>query len=77
MSEFELDEELGRGNYGAVKKVLHKPTNVMMAMKVRSSYHLSDELRLFPNLAMALHLTLILSLLIPLSLPACRKSAWN
>ena len=34
MSEFRLDEELGRGNYGAVKKVLHKPTNVMMAMKV-------------------------------------------
>ena len=28
------DEELGRGNYGTVKKVLHKPTNVAMAMKV-------------------------------------------
>ncbi|EFI28216.1 STE/STE7 protein kinase [Coprinopsis cinerea okayama7 len=27
------DEELGRGNYGTVKKVLHKPTNVAMAMK--------------------------------------------
>jgi mitogen-activated protein kinase kinase len=35
MGEFRLDEELGRGNYGAVKKVLHKPTNVVMAMKVR------------------------------------------
>jgi mitogen-activated protein kinase kinase len=34
MGEFQLDEELGRGNYGAVKKVLHKPTNVIMAMKV-------------------------------------------
>lgn len=34
MGEFKLDEELGRGNYGAVKKVLHKPTNVIMAMKV-------------------------------------------
>ena len=34
MSELRLDEELGRGNYGAVKKVLHKPTNVLMAMKV-------------------------------------------
>ncbi|KAF8302628.1 MAP kinase, partial [Clavulina sp. PMI_390] len=33
MDEFQLDEELGRGNYGAVKKVLHKPTNVIMAMK--------------------------------------------
>ena len=36
MGEFRLDEELGRGNYGAVKKVLHKPTNVVMAMKVRN-----------------------------------------
>ena len=35
MGEFQLDEELGRGNYGAVKKVLHRPTNVIMAMKVR------------------------------------------
>lgn len=34
MSEFRLDEELGRGNYGTVKKVYHKPTNVIMAMKV-------------------------------------------
>ncbi|QRV93827.1 mitogen activated protein kinase kinase [Ceratobasidium sp. AG-Ba] len=33
MSEFRLDEELGRGNYGTVKKVYHKPTNVVMAMK--------------------------------------------
>ncbi|KAG9049920.1 hypothetical protein FS837_008506 [Tulasnella sp. UAMH 9824] len=33
MSEFELEEELGRGNYGAVKKVFHKPTKVVMAMK--------------------------------------------
>ncbi|KAF5370743.1 hypothetical protein D9758_001945 [Tetrapyrgos nigripes] len=31
--ELELHEELGRGNYGTVKKVLHKPTNVLMAMK--------------------------------------------
>jgi len=29
----QLLEELGRGNYGTVKKVLHKPTNVLMAMK--------------------------------------------
>ncbi|KAG9103465.1 hypothetical protein FRC06_010573 [Ceratobasidium sp. 370] len=33
MSEFRLDEELGRGNYGTVKKVFHKPTKVIMAMK--------------------------------------------
>ncbi|KAG6842137.1 hypothetical protein C0991_001630 [Blastosporella zonata] len=33
MSQLHLDEELGRGNYGTVKKVLHKPTNVAMAMK--------------------------------------------
>jgi len=41
MDQLQLDEELGRGNYGTVKKVLHKPTNVAMAMKVRPplSYH--------------------------------------
>ncbi|TCD61233.1 MAP kinase kinase Wis1 [Steccherinum ochraceum] len=33
MTQLELEEELGRGNYGTVKKVLHKPTNVHMAMK--------------------------------------------
>ena len=33
MDQLQLDEELGRGNYGTVKKVLHKPTNVAMAMK--------------------------------------------
>ncbi|EER33438.1 protein kinase wis1 [Candida tropicalis MYA-3404] len=31
--EFEYLEELGRGNYGSVSKVLHKPTGVLMAMK--------------------------------------------
>lgn len=34
MGELELHEELGKGNYGTVKKALHKPTNVLMAMKV-------------------------------------------
>lgn len=34
MSQLQLLEELGHGNYGTVKKVLHKPTNVLMAMKV-------------------------------------------
>ncbi|KAH3681548.1 hypothetical protein WICPIJ_007493 [Wickerhamomyces pijperi] len=31
--ELELIEEIGRGNYGTVSKVLHKPTGVTMAMK--------------------------------------------
>ena len=34
MSEFNLQDELGKGFYGTVRKVLHKPTNVLMAMKV-------------------------------------------
>ncbi|EDK44641.1 hypothetical protein LELG_02820 [Lodderomyces elongisporus NRRL YB-4239] len=33
LEEFEYLEELGRGNYGSVLKVLHKPTKVLMAMK--------------------------------------------
>ncbi|KAJ8102911.1 kinase-like domain-containing protein [Lipomyces tetrasporus] len=33
LDELELLEELGRGNYGTVTKVLHKPTNIVMAMK--------------------------------------------
>ncbi|THH21175.1 hypothetical protein EUX98_g8446 [Antrodiella citrinella] len=33
MTQLQLEEELGRGNYGTVKRVLHKPTNVHMAMK--------------------------------------------
>lgn len=33
LDEIELLEELGHGNYGNVSKVLHKPTNVIMAMK--------------------------------------------
>ena len=38
MGQLQLDEELGKGNYGTVKKVLHKPTKVAMAMKVRSTH---------------------------------------
>jgi len=34
MAEFNLQDELGKGFYGTVRKVLHKPTNVLMAMKV-------------------------------------------
>ncbi|KAF8135811.1 kinase-like domain-containing protein, partial [Boletus edulis] len=33
MEQLVLEHELGRGNYGTVKKVLHKPTKVAMAMK--------------------------------------------
>jgi mitogen-activated protein kinase kinase len=36
MGQLQLNEELGKGNYGTVKKVLHKPTRVAMAMKVFS-----------------------------------------
>jgi mitogen-activated protein kinase kinase len=42
MGQLELHEELGKGNYGTVKKVLHKPTNVEMAMKVYISIELFD-----------------------------------
>ena len=38
MDQLQLDEELGKGNYGTVKKVLHKPTKVAMAMKVRCPF---------------------------------------
>ena len=37
MDQLQLDEELGKGNYGTVKKVFHKPTKVAMAMKVRTT----------------------------------------
>ncbi|CDK27939.1 unnamed protein product [Kuraishia capsulata CBS 1993] len=33
LDELEFIEELGRGNYGIVTKVLHRPTGVIMAMK--------------------------------------------
>ena len=34
MNQLLLGEELGSGAYGTVKRVLHRPTNVEMAMKV-------------------------------------------
>jgi mitogen-activated protein kinase kinase len=34
MDQLQLGEELGNGAYGTVKRVLHRPTNVAMAMKV-------------------------------------------
>lgn len=33
LDELNFQEELGHGNYGHVSKVLHKPTNIIMAMK--------------------------------------------
>lgn len=39
MTQLQLEEELGRGNYGTVKKVLHKPTKVHMAMKASDISH--------------------------------------
>ncbi|KAK8850437.1 hypothetical protein IAR55_004355 [Kwoniella newhampshirensis] len=33
MDEIEVEGELGKGNYGSVHKVFHRPTGVMMAMK--------------------------------------------
>lgn len=33
MDQLQLGEELGNGAYGTVKRVLHEPTNVVMAMK--------------------------------------------
>ncbi|KAH9954117.1 kinase-like protein [Russula dissimulans] len=33
MAQLQLGEELGNGAYGTVKRVIHKPTNVTMAMK--------------------------------------------
>lgn len=33
LDELEFLEQLGHGNYGNVSKVLHKPTNIIMAMK--------------------------------------------
>ena len=37
MDEIEVVGELGKGNYGAVQQVFHRPTEVMMAMKVSHS----------------------------------------
>jgi mitogen-activated protein kinase kinase len=34
MDDLLLQEELGKGQYGTVKKVAHQVTNVVMAMKV-------------------------------------------
>ncbi|KAF8555291.1 kinase-like protein [Imleria badia] len=46
MEQLVLEHELGRGNYGTVKKVLHKPTNVAMAMKARLWISTPYEIRL-------------------------------
>jgi mitogen-activated protein kinase kinase len=36
MDEIDVVGELGRGNYGSVQQVFHRPTSVHMAMKVRN-----------------------------------------
>jgi hypothetical protein len=42
MDQLQLGEELGNGAYGTVKRVLHEPTNVVMAMKVGPLFSLHD-----------------------------------
>lgn len=37
MDEMDIVGELGKGNYGSVQQVFHRPTGVMMAMKVGTS----------------------------------------
>lgn len=34
MDEMEVIGELGKGNYGSVQQVYHRPMSIMMAMKV-------------------------------------------
>ncbi len=36
MKDLQIEEELGRGNYGTVRRAIHKPTKLQMAMKVCS-----------------------------------------
>ncbi|CAG8611501.1 4670_t:CDS:2, partial [Diversispora eburnea] len=36
MNDLRLEGELGKGQFGTVQKVFHKPTNVIMAMKVKA-----------------------------------------
>ena len=56
MDQLQLGEELGNGAYGTVKRVLHKPTNVAMAMKVSSL--VSTLLILNPSYAQEIRLEL-------------------
>jgi mitogen-activated protein kinase kinase len=35
MDEMEIVGELGKGNYGSVQQVYHRPSEINMAMKVR------------------------------------------
>lgn len=45
MDQLHLGEELGSGAYGTVKRVIHKPTNVAMAMKVGPFLNFYDQSR--------------------------------
>jgi mitogen-activated protein kinase kinase len=42
MDQLQLGEELGSGAYGTVKRVIHRPTNATMAMKVGPFFNLHD-----------------------------------
>lgn len=46
MDEMDIVGELGKGNYGSVQQVFHRPTGVMMAMKVSRCTYLGDSPRL-------------------------------
>lgn len=37
MDELDIIGELGKGNYGSVQQVYHRPSGVMMAMKASSA----------------------------------------
>lgn len=43
MDELDIIGELGKGNYGSVQQVYHRPSGVMMAMKVGRSVRASAE----------------------------------
>jgi len=43
MDEMDIVGELGKGNYGSVQQVFHRPTNIMMAMKVSSQWSLCSQ----------------------------------
>lgn len=68
MTQLQLEDELGRGAYGTVKKVLHKPTNVAMAMKV--SPHKLPFMHTVPLRVHLAHLATSCALY-PVPYPAC------
>lgn len=67
MEELKLLEELGKGQYGTVQKVYHKPTNVTMAMKVRKIERAQIHVFFFSIVAMICSVVFFLSLWEPCS----------